>query len=78
MQTQEIYPNGISTSLPYATQLRFVRSIVGFEKAHITQPGYAIEYDYMDPRDLQPTLETKFVAGLYFAGQNQLMNISTF
>ena len=69
LQTQEIYPNGISTSLPYATQLRFVRSIVGFEKAHITQPGYAIEYDYMDPRDLKPTLETKFVAGLYFAGQ---------
>ena len=69
LQTQEIYPNGISTSLPYATQLRFVRSIVGFERAHITQPGYAIEYDYMDPRDLKPTLETKFVAGLYFAGQ---------
>ncbi|TDJ41012.1 MAG: tRNA uridine-5-carboxymethylaminomethyl(34) synthesis enzyme MnmG [Gammaproteobacteria bacterium] len=69
LKTQEIYPNGISTSLPYATQLRFVRSIVGFEKAHITQPGYAIEYDYMDPRDLKPTLETKFVAGLYFAGQ---------
>jgi len=69
LQAQEVYPNGISTSLPYATQLRFVRSIVGFEKAHITQPGYAIEYDYMDPRDLQPTLETKFVAGLYFAGQ---------
>ncbi len=69
LQTQEIYPNGISTSLPYATQLRFVRSIVGFEKAHITQPGYAIEYDYMDPRDLKPTLETKFVTGLYFAGQ---------
>jgi tRNA uridine 5-carboxymethylaminomethyl modification enzyme len=69
LQTQEIYPNGISTSLPYATQLRFVRSIIGFENAHITQAGYAIEYDYMDPRDLKPTLETKFVAGLYFAGQ---------
>ena len=69
LQTQEVYPNGISTSLPYATQQRFVRSIIGFEKAHITQAGYAIEYDYMDPRDLMPTLETKFVAGLYFAGQ---------
>jgi tRNA uridine 5-carboxymethylaminomethyl modification enzyme len=55
--------------LPYATQLRFVRSITGFEKAHITQPGYAIEYDYFDPRDLRPTLETRFVPGLYFAGQ---------
>ena len=69
LHTHEIYPNGISTSLPYATQLRFVRSIKGFEKAHITQPGYAIEYDYFDPRDLQPTLETRFVPGLYFAGQ---------
>ncbi len=69
LQTHEVYPNGISTSLPYATQLRFVRSIVGFESAHITQAGYAIEYDYMDPRDLLPTLETKFAAGLYFAGQ---------
>jgi tRNA uridine 5-carboxymethylaminomethyl modification enzyme len=69
LHTQEVYPNGISTSLPYATQLRFVRSITGFEKAHITQPGYAIEYDYFDPRDLRPTLETRFVPGLYFAGQ---------
>jgi tRNA uridine 5-carboxymethylaminomethyl modification enzyme len=69
LHTQEVYPNGISTSLPYATQLRFVRSITGFEKAHITQPGYAIEYDYFDPRDLRPTLETRFVSGLYFAGQ---------
>jgi tRNA uridine 5-carboxymethylaminomethyl modification enzyme len=67
--THEVYPNGISTSLPYDTQLRFVRSITGFENAHITQPGYAIEYDYFDPRDLQPTLETRFVPGLYFAGQ---------
>jgi tRNA uridine 5-carboxymethylaminomethyl modification enzyme len=67
--TQEVYPNGISTSLPYETQLRFVRSMVGFGKAHITQPGYAIEYDYFDPRDLRPTLETRFVPGLYFAGQ---------
>jgi len=69
LNTHEIYPNGISTSLPYATQLRFVRSIKGFENAHITQPGYAIEYDYFDPRDLQPTLETRFVPGLFFAGQ---------
>ncbi len=69
LTTNEVYPNGISTSLPYATQLRFVRSIIGFENAHIMQPGYAIEYDYFDPRDLKPTLETKHVAGLYFAGQ---------
>jgi len=69
LYTNEVYPNGISTSLPYDTQLRFVRSIVGFENAHITQPGYAIEYDYFDPRDLKPTLETRHVKGLYFAGQ---------
>lgn len=69
LRTREVYPNGISTSLPYETQLRFVRSIPGFENAHITQPGYAIEYDYFDPRDLRPTLETRFVSGLYFAGQ---------
>jgi tRNA uridine 5-carboxymethylaminomethyl modification enzyme len=69
LDTQLVYPNGISTSLPAATQERFVRSIVGFENARITQPGYAIEYDYFDPRDLLPTLETKYVAGLYFAGQ---------
>ena len=69
LHTNEVYPNGISTSLPYETQLRFVRSIRGFGKAHITQPGYAIEYDYFDPRELKPTLETKHVAGLYFAGQ---------
>ena len=69
LDTHEVYPNGISTSLPYATQLRFVRSMTGFEQAHITQPGYAIEYDYFDPRDLRPTLETKFISGLYFAGQ---------
>ena len=67
--TDEVYPNGISTSLPHDTQLRFVRSITGFEDARITQPGYAIEYDYFDPRDLKPTLETRFVPGLYFAGQ---------
>jgi len=69
LHTHEVYPNGISTSLPYETQLAFVRSIPGFENAHITQPGYAIEYDYFDPRDLQLTLETKFISGLYFAGQ---------
>jgi tRNA uridine 5-carboxymethylaminomethyl modification enzyme len=69
LDTHEVYPNGISTSLPYDTQLRFVRSMKGFEKAHITQPGYAIEYDYFDPRDLKPTLETSFVSGLFFAGQ---------
>jgi len=69
LSTNIVYPNGISTSLPYETQLRFVRSIPGFESAHITQPGYAIEYDYFDPRDLKPTLETKPLQGLYFAGQ---------
>jgi len=69
LKTNIVYPNGISTSLPYETQVRFVRSIPGFEKAHITQPGYAIEYDYFDPRDLRPTLETKPIGGLYFAGQ---------
>jgi tRNA uridine 5-carboxymethylaminomethyl modification enzyme len=69
LHTREVYPNGISTSLPYATQLAFVRTIPGFENAHITQPGYAIEYDYFDPRDLKPTLETKYVGGLWFAGQ---------
>jgi len=69
LNTHEIYPNGISTSLPFDLQQQFVRSIAGFEKAHITRPGYAIEYDYFDPRDLHPTLETKSVRGLYFAGQ---------
>ncbi|MGI9202609.1 MAG: tRNA uridine-5-carboxymethylaminomethyl(34) synthesis enzyme MnmG [Woeseiaceae bacterium] len=69
LDTHEIYPNGISTSLPYEAQIRFVRSMTGFARAHITQPGYAIEYDYFDPRDLRPTLETKCLSGLYFAGQ---------
>jgi len=69
LTTDLIYPNGISTSMPADVQEAFVRSIVGFENARITQPGYAIEYDYFDPRDLKPTLETKPVAGLYFAGQ---------
>ena len=64
-----VYPNGISTSLPFHRQIEFVRSICGFEKAEITQPGYAIEYDYFDPKDLKPTLETKYISGLYFAGQ---------
>ena len=69
LDTHEIYPNGISTSLPFDVQQAFVRSIKGFEHAHITRPGYAIEYDFFDPRDLHPTLETKHVPGLYFAGQ---------
>ena len=69
LTTDLIYPNGISTSMPADVQEAFVRSITGFENARITQPGYAIEYDYFDPRDLKPTLETKPVAGLYFAGQ---------
>jgi tRNA uridine 5-carboxymethylaminomethyl modification enzyme len=67
--TSEIYPNGISTSLPFDVQLALVRSIGGFENAHITRPGYAIEYDFFDPRDLKPSLETKYLAGLFFAGQ---------
>jgi tRNA uridine 5-carboxymethylaminomethyl modification enzyme len=69
LDTQEIYPNGISTSLPFDVQYEFVRSIAGFERAHITRPGYAIEYDFFDPRDLKYSLESKFLAGLYFAGQ---------
>ena len=69
LHTGEIYPNGISTSLPYDVQLKLVRSIKGFENAHITRPGYAIEYDFFDPRDLYPWLETKFIKGLFFAGQ---------
>ena len=69
LTTHEIYPNGISTSLPYDVQLNMVRSIKGFENAFITRPGYAIEYDYFDPRDLKQSLESKFVENLYFAGQ---------
>jgi tRNA uridine 5-carboxymethylaminomethyl modification enzyme len=69
LTTHEIYPNGISTSLPFDVQLELVRSIRGFEHAHITRPGYAIEYDYFDPRDLQASLETKYISGLFFAGQ---------
>ena len=65
----EVYPNGISTSLPFDVQLAFVRSIPGFERAHLTRPGYAVEYDYFDPRGLRPSLETRAIPGLYFAGQ---------
>jgi tRNA uridine 5-carboxymethylaminomethyl modification enzyme len=65
----EVYPNGISTSLPFDIQMALVRSINGFENAHIIRPGYAIEYDFFDPRDLKQTLETKFISGLFFAGQ---------
>ena len=69
LSTHEIYPNGISTSLPLDVQVALVRSIRGFENAHITRPGYAIEYDYFDPRGLHNTLQTRAVPGLYFAGQ---------
>jgi tRNA uridine 5-carboxymethylaminomethyl modification enzyme len=69
LSTFELYPNGISTSLPFDVQVDLVRSIRGFESAHITRPGYAIEYDYFDPRDLAYSLETKAVGGLFFAGQ---------
>ena len=69
LNTAEIYPNGISTSLPYDVQLALVHSIRGFENAHITRPGYAIEYDYFDPRGLKASLETKAMNGLFFAGQ---------
>jgi tRNA uridine 5-carboxymethylaminomethyl modification enzyme len=69
LETREIYPNGISTSLPFDVQVALVRSIRGLERAHITRPGYAIEYDYFDPRGLKASLETKAVEGLYFAGQ---------
>ena len=69
LTTNEIYPNGISTSLPYDVQIAFVRSMKGFENAVITRPGYAIEYDFFDPRDLKASLETKYMAGLFFAGQ---------
>ncbi len=69
LTTNELYPNGISTSLPFDIQLAAVRSILGFENAHILRPGYAIEYDFFNPQDLKHTLETKFIQGLYFAGQ---------
>ena len=69
LDTHEVYPNGISTSLPYDVQFEFVRTIRGFENAHITRPGYAIEYDFFDPRDLKSSLETRVLRGLFFAGQ---------
>jgi tRNA uridine 5-carboxymethylaminomethyl modification enzyme len=69
LDTHEIYPNGISTSLPFDVQYELVRSIPGFERAHLTRPGYAIEYDFFDPRDLRPSLETRALPGLFFAGQ---------
>jgi tRNA uridine 5-carboxymethylaminomethyl modification enzyme len=69
LSTQEIYPNGISTSLPFDVQVALVRSIRGLERAHILRPGYAIEYDFFDPRGLRLSLETKAIEGLYFAGQ---------
>ncbi|WP_263322462.1 tRNA uridine-5-carboxymethylaminomethyl(34) synthesis enzyme MnmG [Endozoicomonas sp. Mp262] len=69
LSTHELYPNGISTSLPFDVQINLVRSIRGLENAHITRPGYAIEYDYFDPRDLHYSLETKAIGGLFFAGQ---------
>jgi tRNA uridine 5-carboxymethylaminomethyl modification enzyme len=69
LDSREIYPNGISTSLPFDVQLALVRSIRGFEQAHITRPGYAIEYDFFDPRDLKVSLETKHMENLFFAGQ---------
>jgi tRNA uridine 5-carboxymethylaminomethyl modification enzyme len=69
LSSSEVYPNGISTSLPFDVQWELVRSMRGFERARITRPGYAIEYDYFDPRDLCASLETKFIQGLFFAGQ---------
>jgi tRNA uridine 5-carboxymethylaminomethyl modification enzyme len=68
LNSVEVYPNGISTSLPFDVQMNFIQSIKGFENAHIIRPGYAIEYDFFDPRDLKQTLETKYIAGLFFAG----------
>ncbi|MDO7645299.1 MAG: tRNA uridine-5-carboxymethylaminomethyl(34) synthesis enzyme MnmG, partial [Reinekea forsetii] len=69
LNTYELYPNGISTSLPFDVQVAFIRSMKGFENAHITRPGYAIEYDYFNPQDLKHSLESKFIEGLFFAGQ---------
>ncbi len=69
LESNEVYPNGISTSLPFDVQNELVRSMRGFERARISRPGYAIEYDFFDPRDLRPTLETRHLRGLYFAGQ---------
>ncbi|MFU1923157.1 FAD-dependent oxidoreductase, partial [Klebsiella pneumoniae] len=72
----ELYPNGISTSLPFDVQLQIVRSIRGMENAHIVRPGYAIEYDFFDPRDLRYSLETKVIGGLFFAGQGRALDAS--
>lgn len=69
LHTTELYPNGLSTSLPFDVQIKMIQSIEGFEKAHLTRPGYAVEYDFFDPRDLQPILQTKLIEGLFFAGQ---------
>jgi len=69
LHTTELYPNGLSTSLPFDIQIQLIQSIEGLEKAHLTRPGYAVEYDFFDPRDLQPTLQTKCIDGLFFAGQ---------
>jgi len=69
LNSNEVYPNGISTSLPFDVQYEMVRSMKGFEQARITRPGYAIEYDYFDPRDLKASMETRFIEGLFFAGQ---------
>lgn len=69
LTSNEIYPNGISTSLPFDVQMQIVRSMQGMENAKIVRHGYAIEYDFFDPRDLKPTLESKFIRGLFFAGQ---------
>jgi tRNA uridine 5-carboxymethylaminomethyl modification enzyme len=69
LDTHEVYPNGISTSLPFDVQCELVRSIRGFEQAHLTRPGYAIEYDFFDPRDLSASLQTRAIGGLFFAGQ---------
>jgi tRNA uridine 5-carboxymethylaminomethyl modification enzyme len=69
LDTHEIYPNGVSTSLPFDVQLELIRSLRGLEQAHIVRPGYAIEYDYFDPRELKQSLETKLIVGLFFAGQ---------
>jgi len=69
LNTHEVYPNGISTSLPFDVQIAYVQSIKGFENAHITRPGYAIEYDFFDPRGLRSSLETRCISGLFFAGQ---------
>ena len=69
LNSREVYPSGLSTSLPFDVQIKFVQAMKGFENAHLTRPGYAIEYDFFDPRDLNPWLETRFIQGLFFAGQ---------